>query len=168
LHRSRAQRLIVFALLLVLSWIVMAFLHELGHLIGGWLGGGTLVDCELAPWRLPYSLHSPDPNPRLTLWAGPLVGVIVPVVAALIIRRRWATFIADFCLIANGCYLALAWLSGDRLLDTPRMLAAGIHPLAIAVYCAITIGIGYPRFRNDCQDRLATAPPAPLVERQNA
>lgn len=167
MRRSRVNRLLTFALLLLTSWVVMTVVHELGHLIGGWLGAGTLVDCELAPWRLPYSLHSPDPNPRLTLWAGPLVGVTVPVAAALIIRRRWAAFIADFCLIANGCYLALAWLSGDRLLDTPRMLAAGIHPLAIAVYCVITIGIGYLRFRNDCQDRLATAPPAPPGERQN-
>lgn len=167
MHRSRVQRMIAFTLLLVLSWIVMSFLHELGHLIGGWWGGGTLVACELAPWRLPYSLHSPDPNPRLTLWAGPLVGVILPAAAALIIRRRWATFIADFCLIANGSYLATAWLAGDRLLDTPRMLAAGIHPLAIAIYCAITIGIGYPRFRDDCQDRLAAAPSAPPDELQN-
>jgi len=158
-RRSRVNRLLIFAMLLVASWVVMTFLHELGHVIGGWLGGATLVDCELAPWHLPYSLHIPDPHPRLTLWAGPLFGVITPVIAALIIRRPWATFIADFCLLANGCYLALAWLSGDRLLDTPRMLAAGIHPLEIAAFCAITIGIGYPRFRSDCRERLAPDKP---------
>lgn len=159
MQRSRANRLLTFATLLASSWVVMTFLHELGHVIGGWLGGGTLVDYALAPWHLPYSLHNSDPHPRLTLWAGPLFGVIAPVVAALIIRRPWATFIADFCLLANGCYLALAWLSGDRLLDTPRMLAAGIRPLEIAFFCAITIGIGYPRFRSDCRERLTPDPP---------
>lgn len=159
MQRSRANRLLTSAALLASSWVAMTFLHELGHVIGGWLGGGRLVDYELAPWHLPYSLHTPDPHPRLTLWAGPLFGVIAPVLAALIIRCNWATFIADFCLLANGCYLALAWLSGDRLLDTPRMLAAGIRPFEIVAFCAITIGIGYPRFRAACRERLAPDPP---------
>ncbi|MEM9364814.1 MAG: hypothetical protein AAGD07_02385 [Planctomycetota bacterium] len=128
----------------------MTFTHECGHIVGGMTCGATLTDFDLAPWRLPYSMHSPDPNPLVTLWSGPLLGVAVPLLAASIIRQHWAWFIADFCMVANGVYLALAWLSGDRFLDTPRLLAAGTHPASIVVYCLFTIGFGYAQFRSDC------------------
>jgi hypothetical protein len=136
--------------LLILSWIVMTFTHEMGHVIGGWISGATLTDFNLAPWRMPYSLHNPDPRPLVTLWGGPVLGVLVPLALAAVIRRPWARFVADFCLLANGAYLALGWASGDRFLDTPRLLDAGAAPVSIAVYCALTIGFGYVRFRNDC------------------
>lgn len=134
-------------LLLVLSWCVMTTTHEMGHLLGGWSTGGKLVDVELRPWRLPHSRFSPDPRPLVTLWSGPVFGIVAPVVLAAVIQRRWAWFVANFCVLANGVYLALAWLSGDRWLDTPRLLAAGASPLVIAAFCAATIAVGYPMFR---------------------
>ena len=137
-------------MLLATSWVVMTLAHECGHIVGGWGCGATLTDFDLVPWRMPYSLHSPDPHPLVTLWAGPLLGVAVPLVLATLIGRSWAWFIADFCMIANGVYLALAWLSGDRFLDTPRLLDAGAQPVLIALYCCLTIGFGYVRFRSDC------------------
>lgn len=140
--------------LLIAGWCVMTFTHEAGHLVGGWLGGGTLQHAELRPWHLPHSLFEPDPHPLLTLWCGPLLGVVVPVIVALLIRRPWAWFLADFCLLANGAYLATAWITGDRYLDTPRLLAAGAWPISVATYCAITIGVGYFRFRRDCRSLL--------------
>ncbi|QDV61047.1 MraY-like glycosyltransferase [Crateriforma conspicua] len=136
----------------------MTMTHEFGHIVGGMACGATLTDFDLAPWRMPYSLHSPDPHPLVTLWAGPLLGVAVPFIGAALVRKRWAWFIADFCLIANGGYLALAWLSGDRFLDTPRLLAAGAHPGSIVVYCMVTIGVGYVWFRSDCIHFLAPQP----------
>lgn len=148
--REKKRRLLYFAVLLVASWVTMTVTHEIGHIAGGWIGGGTLTDYTLAPWRLPYSLHSPDPMPLLTLWSGPVLGVLVPLILALVKRKRWAWFIADFCLLANGGYLALAWISGDRHLDTPRLLNAGAHPATVALYCGLTTVIGYIRFRSDC------------------
>jgi len=144
----------LFALLLI-AWCVMVVAHECGHLIGGWLGGGTLQHVELRPWRLPHSSFSPDPMPLVTLWGGPLFGVGFPLLIAIIARgsprvKLGAWFIADFCLLANGAYLAAAWISGDRWLDTPRLLASGASPLVIGAYCAAAIGVGYIRFRADC------------------
>jgi hypothetical protein len=133
----------------------MTFTHEIGHMIGGWIGGATLTNFDIAPWRLPFSVHNPDPSPRLTLWAGPILGVVVPGLIALLFRHQWLVFVADFCLLANGGYLAIAWLSGDPFLDTPRLLEAGASPVTITIYCALTIGIGYLRFRRDCIDVLA-------------
>ncbi|TWU34142.1 hypothetical protein Q31b_56130 [Novipirellula aureliae] len=149
------KRLLQFIMLLVASWTVMTLTHEVGHLIGGKLGGAALREFDLAPWRLPYSLHSPDPHPQLTLWAGPLLGVILPLTVAAVVRHWTVWFIADFCLLANGVYLALAWWMGDRFLDTPRMLDANVHPVWIATYCVLTIGIGYAWFRRDCKNMFA-------------
>ena len=148
--RSMAQRTAIFATLLAVSWTVMTVCHEVGHLVGGWAGGATLIQADVVPWRLPYSLHQPDPFPLLTLWSGPLLGIAIPVAIAALIRQDWAWFIADFCLVANGAYLALAWVTSDRLLDTHRLLAAGASPLTIATFCLITIAVGYVRFRRDC------------------
>lgn len=128
----------------------MMICHEAGHIAGGWIGGATLTDYDLAPWRLPYSLHAPDPMPLLTLWSGPLLGVLVPLAVALVVRQPWMWFIADFCMLANGGYLALGWISGDRYLDTSRLLAAGAHPALMAIYCGVTIPLGYLWFRSDC------------------
>ncbi len=148
--RRLTLRYALFVTLLAASWVVMTITHECGHIVGGMACAATLTDFDLAPWRLPFSLHSPDPHPLVTLWAGPLLGVAVPTAAAFIIRKRWAWFIANFCLVANGAYLALAWRSGDRFLDTPRLLDAGAHPASIVVYCVLTLGVGYFRFRSDC------------------
>ncbi|MEM6776565.1 MAG: hypothetical protein AAF670_02845 [Planctomycetota bacterium] len=137
----------------------MTLTHECGHIVGGWMGGATLTDCDLAPWRMPYSLHAPDPRPLMTLWSGPMLGVIVPLLAAAVIQRPWSWFVADFCVLANGAYLALAWLAGDRFLDTPRLLAAGAHPISIVLFVVSTTLVGYVRFRNDCMGVFSPPPP---------
>lgn len=140
----------IFAALLIASWCVMALTHECGHILGGWAGGGTLQYAELRPWRLPYSIFEPDPRPLVTLWSGPILGVVVPLAAAILVRHPWMWFVAHFCVLANGVYLAAAWFSGDPLLDTPRLLHAGGRPISIIGYCVATIGFGYIRFRADC------------------
>lgn len=129
----------------------MTFTHETGHIVGGLMSGGELVSADLAPWRMPYSIFDPDPRPLVTLWSGPLLGVAVPLLAAICIRRDWCWFLAYFCMLANGSYLALAWWSGEPLLDTSKLLAHGAHPLTIALYCAATLGWGYPGFRRACR-----------------
>ncbi|QDT59598.1 hypothetical protein SV7mr_21070 [Stieleria bergensis] len=148
-----------FAGLLVVSYCVMTFTHELGHLIGGCCGGGKLLSADLAPWRLPYSLFRPDPFPKLTLWSGPILGVLIPLLIAWPLGKPWAWLIAHFCVLANGCYLAIAAFTGDPLLDTARLLNSGVHPLLIAAFCVITIPCGYLGFRRSCIEWLS--PPTP-------
>lgn len=143
-----------FAILLVVSWIVMTFTHEMGHIIGGMCCGGKLRDVDLWPWHLPYSIFDPDPLPLVTLWCGLLSGVLVPAIVAVLIRQEWMWFIAHFCVLANGVYIATAWLSGDRFLDTPRLLQQGASPVAIGLYCFVTIGFGYAGFRRSCKSVL--------------
>lgn len=145
-----SSRVFTLCVLIVVSWFVMTFTHEVGHIVGGWVGGATLIDFDLTPWQLPYSVHQPDPHPLLTLWSGPVLGVIAPALLAVLFRYQWIVFVADFCLLANGSYLGLAWIAGDRLLDTPRLLNAGASPVTVAIFCLSATGVGYARFRRDC------------------
>lgn len=150
--------------LLTLSWCVMTFTHEMGHVVAGLCSGATLETVELRPWRLPYSLFEDDPQPLITLWGGPLMGVVVPVAVAMILRTQWMWFIASFCLLANGLYLATGWLSGDRYLDTTKLFEHGASPIAITAYCVITIGWGYVRFRKACLWVLQTSNASEIAE----
>jgi hypothetical protein len=135
--------------LLIAGWCVMTVTHECGHILAGLLAGGKLAAYDLRPWSLPFSLFSTDPFPLVTLWAGPILGVVVPVGIACLIRRRWTWFLAAFCAVANGAYLAAGWLSGDTWLDTTKLLEHGAWPVAIAGYCVATIGWGYPILRRE-------------------
>lgn len=148
-----------FAKLLILSicgWCVMALTHEAGHICVGLFGGGKLQSMELRPWRIPHSLFLPDPHPQCTLWGGPILGCTVPLGLACIIRRNWAWFIANFCVIANGTYLALAWISGDPLLDTQRMIQEGVPRWCILGAILGMLGYGYPSFRRSVQSVLVS------------
>ncbi len=144
------RRILHFVILLTVSWCVMTFTHETGHIMGGCCCGGTLKNTDLLPWHLPYSLFDPDPWPLATLWCGPILGVFAPVTIALCVQRNWLWFIAHFCVLANGTYLALGWVSGGRYLDTPKMLEHGACPVLIALYCVLTISFGYIGFRRSC------------------
>lgn len=144
-----ASRISQFAVLLTAAWCIMTLTHELGHLAGGWLGGAVLVEAELRPWRLPYSLFAPDPQPLLTLWAGPILGVAVPLLAAAGIRRRTAWFIAHFCLLANGLYLAVGWWEGSSELDATKLLDQGASAAQLWSYSIVTIAWGYTGLRAD-------------------
>ena len=169
-----AIRVTRFLRLLVASWVVMTFTHEMGHIIGGMCCGGALKSADLLPWHMPYSIFEPDPFPLVTLWAGLIIGVLAPVGVALIIQREWMWFIANFCVLANGAYIATAWFSGDRYLDTPKLLAHGASPIAIAVYCLATIGFGYVGFRRSCVSvlspsrKLETEKPQTVDEQSDA
>ena len=136
----------------------MTFTHEIGHIIGGTCCGGSLKSADLLPWHLPYSIFAPDPFPLVTLWAGLIIGVLAPIALAIIVQRDWVWFIANFCLIANGAYIATAWFSGDRYLDTPKLLEHGASPITIALYCVLTVGFGYVGFRRSCISALSLVP----------
>lgn len=133
----------------------MIMIHELGHILGGWCSGGVLQEYDLVPWRIPFSLFAPNPHPLITLWSGPILGAVLPLLLAWLVRRNWGWFIAYFCLLANGSYMALGWYSGDRYLDTPQLLNQGAHPFTIVLYCLVTISVGYTGFRQACVELLS-------------
>jgi uncharacterized membrane protein YoaK (UPF0700 family) len=165
-HHSLPRRILRFVALLLASWVVMTFTHEIGHIIGGTCCGGELKSADLWPWHLPYSLFDPDPFPLITLWSGLLIGVFAPLVLAVLIQRETMWFIAHFCVLANGTYIAAAWVTGDRYLDTPKLLEHGASPVSILIYCVATIGCGYAGFRGACQRVFSAAAVSPVEPRK--
>ena len=142
----------------------MLLTHELGHIVGGFASGAKLLSADLRPWKSPYSIFQPDPYPLITLWAGPLLGVLLPLLIAVIARKDWIWFIANFCVLANGSYIAIAWTSNDRFLDTTKLLENGASKTSIAVYCLLTIAFGYIGFRSSCIKILGSSKPSHLPE----
>lgn len=145
-----ANRWAVLLLLLAWSWIVMTVCHELGHVVGGCCCGARVTVLELRPWEMPYSLYSPDPNPQVTVWAGPLLGCLVPMFAAIIINRPAVWFVGWFCVLANATYLLIGYVGGDSELDTTKILNAGTPEFAFWLFLAITGPVSYIKFRTQC------------------
>lgn len=156
---SMSNRYLWFAMMLIVSWVVMTFTHEMGHILGGLCCGGSVKSASVVPWRIPYSILEPDPMPLVTLWSGLLVGALIPVLVAVMINKTSAWFVAHFCMLANGIYIAIAWVTGERYLDTARLLEYGASPISILIYCCATIGIGYVGFRNSCIRMLSPSKP---------
>ncbi len=89
------------------------------------------------------------PRPLVTLWCGPVVGVVVPLLAGWVARRSAVWFVAWFCVLANGAYIATGWLMGDSELDTTKLLAAGAPVWSIGLYVVATVVPGYVGFRRE-------------------
>jgi hypothetical protein len=102
---------------LPLCWLLMMVVHEFGHVIGAFATGGTITKVVLSPLAISRTDVSPNPRPLVVVWAGPLVGVVLPLALSFIShisRFRLAylfRFFAGFCLIANGCYIGVGSFS---------------------------------------------------------
>lgn len=166
MHR-RFQKLLFAASLVALSWYAMMAVHELGHVVGAIVTGGTIERVVLYPLTISRTDVSPNPHPAIVVWFGPVVGCILPlVVFAISLRTRWfvvliadrcrksdesfktnslcvrniARFFAGFCLIANGAYISFG--SIDRVGDCAEMLLTGTPLWVMIAFGTVTIPLG--------------------------
>lgn len=127
--RSRFYQLLFSLCLLLISWLAMMGVHELGHVIGGLLTGGSVSGVVLHPLAISRTDLSVNPSPAFVVWAGPVLGVLLPLVLLVVaLKLRWAQakliqFFVGFCLIANGAYIAGG--SGEGIRDCGVMLHTG-------------------------------------------
>lgn len=135
---TRMPQFVLVASALACSWLLMQAVHELGHVLAAWATGGTVQEFVLHPLTISHTDVAPNPAPLTVVWAGPLVGVAIPLALATIIRvvrlpaQRYANFFAGFCLIANGAYLAAGAFTLDG--DPAEMLRQG-SPRWLIVAC---------------------------------
>jgi hypothetical protein len=86
--------------------------------LAAWATGGTVRRVVLHPLDISRTDVSPNPRPLVVAWAGPLLGSVLPLMLAVILRRKTgalstsAAFFAGFCLIANGTYMGAGSLGG--------------------------------------------------------
>ena len=86
----------------------MQAVHELGHVLGTEITGGRVACVVLHPLTISRTDVAENPHPLLVVWAGPLCGVLLPLllwasVAKLMPQTAFlARFFTGFCLLANG------------------------------------------------------------------
>jgi hypothetical protein len=131
---------------LVLSWLGMQAVHELGHVAGAWLTGGTIVNVVLHPAAISRTDVAPNPQPLIEIWLGPIVGVVLPLLLWGI-SSRFAPrtsfvfrFFAGFCLIANGLYIGVG--SFDLVGDCGDLIKHGAKVWQLWCFGFVTIPAG--------------------------
>jgi hypothetical protein len=128
------------------SWLAMQAVHEFGHVAGAWLTGGRVERVVLYPTEISRTDLSINPHPLPVVWAGPIIGIVLPLVALLIVRQVWRRgsylfrFFAGFCLIANGAYIGTG--SFYRIGDADTMLRYGSRPWQLWIFGLMATVLG--------------------------
>jgi hypothetical protein len=130
----------------VACWLGMQGVHELGHVLGAWLTGGTVERVVLHPLTISRTDLGSNPQPLIVVWAGPIIGILVPLMAwSCIWGGKWRAafvlrFFAGFCMIANGLYIGLGALGSIG--DCGEMLRHGSALWHLWLFGAVATPIG--------------------------
>jgi hypothetical protein len=144
--RQRFLSASIVVLLVALSWLGMMAVHELGHVVAAWVSGGSVMQVVLHPLAISRTDVLPNPHPLVVVWGGPIVGVLLPVMAWAAMRAAnlsWAyllRFFAGFCLIANGAYIGAG--SFDGVGDAGEMLHVGTPIWALWLFGIMCVPAG--------------------------
>ena len=139
------QAILIFSTILA-SWLGMQAVHESGHILGAWASGGHVTKVVLHPLTISRTESTSD-HPLFVVWAGPVIGVLLPVGIWQIAARLRITgsfllrFFAGFCLIANGLYIGIG--SFDGIGDCGVMLQHGSPKWILWLFGAVTVPVGF-------------------------
>lgn len=148
---TRAPQLILIGALLGFSWLAMQAVHELGHVLGALATGGHITHVALYPTTISRTDVYPNPHPLAVVWAGPIVGTVLPLLLFALHRASHvpgvylSRFFAGFCLITNGVYIGAGWSEHLReaiAADALVMVMHGSPPFTLALFGAVTIPLG--------------------------
>lgn len=143
---SRAPQVLLIGSALLGSWLGMQAVHEAGHVLGARLTGARVERVILHPLTISRTDLAENPHPLAVAWAGPLVGVLAPLVlwAVAVVARMPGAFLprffAGFCLLANGLYIGVGSL--DRVGDAGDMLRLGSEPWHLWLFGAVAAPVG--------------------------
>jgi hypothetical protein len=148
---ERLPQIVLIFTFLPLSWYGMMAVHELGHVIGGVIGGGRVLLVRLP--LLGFSETVVDtPRPLVERAAGPVVGALLPVAGWGVMQllqwpgRMLARWFAGFCLIANGAYLGVGWII--RAGDAGDLMFLGAPVAALIAFGMLTTALGLLLWHN--------------------
>jgi hypothetical protein len=109
--KDRLYQFVLIASTIGCCWLGMQIVHELGHVLAAYICGETVKKVVLHPMVISRTDVSHDRFPLLVIWAGPILGSLLPLIflsVARLLRFRLIylfQFFAGFCLVANGVYL---------------------------------------------------------------
>jgi hypothetical protein len=125
----------------------MQGVHEFGHVVGALTTGGQVTNVALHPLGISRTDISPNPRPLIVVWAGPAMGVLLPLIlggVAVGLRLPEAfllRFFAGFCLVANGLYIGAGSFAGVG--DCGDMLRHGSELWQLWLFGSITVPLGF-------------------------
>jgi len=143
---KRLEQTLLIVTFFAFCWLSMQAVHELGHVLGAWMTGAVVTEVVLHPLTISRTDVAKNSWPTVVVWAGPMVGVLLPLVAMLLAKLFRAPGIylfrlfAGFCLIANGAYIAFG--PGDGAADTGVMIQHGSPRWAMVLFGLVTIPLG--------------------------
>jgi hypothetical protein len=149
------------------SWLGMQAVHEFGHVVGAWLTGGRVAQVVLHPLTISRTDLAENPHPLLVVWAGPLLGVLLPLglwglAAGLRMPGAFVLrFFAGFCLVANGAYIGGGSFLGAG--DCGVMLHHDSPMWLLWLFGAATVPIGFWLWHGEGK-RFGLGPGADKVE----
>jgi hypothetical protein len=144
---QRFHQILLVLSILWLSWLTMMLVHESGHVIGALATGGHVRRVVWHPTVISRTDVQPNPHPLIEVWAGPVFGSLLPLVAAAVaslLRLRAAYLVwvmAGFCLIANGAYIGVG--AFHPVGDAQELIAHGVPPWILAVFGVIALVAGF-------------------------
>src|SRR6266542_4386859 len=75
---SRLHQIVLIASTVLGSWLGMQVVHESGHVLGACITGGRVGRVVLYPLTFSRTDLVHNPSPLIVVWAGPVIGVVVP------------------------------------------------------------------------------------------
>lgn len=144
---NRFYQILFYLSLALIFWLAMMGIHELGHVIGAILTGGSVSQVVLHPLAISRTDLTDNPCPAIVVWAGPLLGVLIPLILLFVVRGLgWSQTgifqsFAGFCLIANGAYIAGG--SWEGIGDCGVMLHSGTPLWMMWLFGLLTIPAGF-------------------------
>src|SRR5262245_43922438 len=139
---NRLHQIVLIATTLLASWLGMQAVHETGHCLGAAVTGGRVERVVLHLLTISRTDLADNPHPLIVVWAGPVVGALLPLFAwaiAVVLRFPGVfllRFFAGFCLLANGLYVGVG--SFDRVGDCGDMLRHGSALWQLWLFGAVT------------------------------
>ncbi len=144
---KRLHQIVLIVTFIPLCWFAMMGVHEAGHVLGSWLTGGEVQKVVLHPLAISRTDVEPNPQPLIVVWAGPVAGIVIPLLVWSIFNfaklpgEYLLRFFAGFCLIANGAYIGVG--SFDRIGDAGEMLKQASPILTLWLFGVLTIPLGF-------------------------
>jgi hypothetical protein len=144
---KRLEQIILVLTFLAFSWLAMQAVHELGHVLGARLTGAQIIKVALHPCIISRTDIGRNPHPAVVVWAGPVFGSALPLLVFLVTKAfRFPglylfRFLAGFCLIANGVYIALGPTQTGA--DTGVILLHGSPRWTTLLFGVLTAPLGF-------------------------
>ncbi len=145
---KRMDQILLIGSFIGFSWLVMQAVHELEHVLEAVTTGGTVTKVVLHPFTISRTDVHPNPHALIEVWAGPIVGVLLPLTAFFLAKALRSPgaflfrFFAGFCLVANGVYIGTGWLAGEGA-DAVDFLRLGATHWQLVRLGLLTVPLGF-------------------------